>query len=97
MRISPIYITNCKSDALYHAVARTYSSRRSQTIITYYEEIYAVIDCSLNKILCDKVDYFTGCTYLYSDFDSNISDTDKVGLILWVDGCAVDFGAEIEY
>ena len=51
----------------------------------------------MNKILCDKVDYFTGCTYLYSDFDSNISDTDKVGLILWVDERAVDFEAEIEY
>lgn len=97
MRISPIYITNCKSDALYHAVARTYCSRRSQTIITYCDEVYAVIDYSLNSILCDTVDYFVGYTYLYSDFDSSISDTDKVRLILWVNGRAVDFEAEIDY
>lgn len=89
MRVNSIYITNYKSDALYHAVARTYSSKRSQTIITYCDEVYAVIDYSLNNLFCNTVDYFIGCTYL--------SDTDKVGLILWVNGCAVDFGAEIEY
>jgi len=65
MMTTSLYFTSSLSDAMYHAVAKTYSSKLPQNIYFDHNDTYVTADDHLSPLLPSK--YFLGGTYMEKD------------------------------